>query len=171
MEGQGERYEYIHLYNYDKISLSHASIVDNMKSVVNVIGCLYDDIVIKSQATLYYQYYLVNNIHSDDDLYLLKNKKFLTDFVDFVKELEMWCMIDIIQTYDYEELEEVDGILFDEWLEKYYELVGQLDTILLENHKGFCKDLTKYTYHPERISRMAEKFGIEFDEYLDAIDM
>jgi hypothetical protein len=102
---------------------------------------------------------------------LLKNKKFLTDFVDFVKELEMWCMIDIIQTYDYEELEEVDGILFDEWLEKYYELVGQLDTILLENHKGFCKDLTKYTYHPERISRMAEKFGIEFDEYLDAIDM
>jgi hypothetical protein len=129
----------------------------------------------------------VSSLNSDADLYNPQNKEPLIKLKNFLKYPEAYLeqFIDLFKEYmeikrtfaKYDDDEEFGSI--DDF---FTEIVSELEMILYrmppldyetmkENNREFYHDLNKYILKPERIEKMACKYGIDFIDYLDAIDV
>ena len=129
----------------------------------------------------------ISSLNSDAELYdpikkeslrELKNflkhpDSYLEDFIDLFEEY-----IDIVESFGSSELDDACLTIDD----LFTEIVSELEMILYrippndyetmkEKNREFYHDLNKYILNPERIKKMAGEYGIEFIDYLDAIDV
>jgi len=69
----------------------------------------------------------------------------------------------------------------DIWLDELSEIIMHLENIVAsfdynydsmkETGKKLYQEISKYVGHPDRIMRMALTYDVEWNEYLDAIDI
>jgi hypothetical protein len=51
-------------------------------------------------------------------------------------------------------------------------LLGKLDYgEMKEQCKSFCEELVSYVFHPTRVMRLSDKFGLDCVEYFDALGL
>jgi hypothetical protein len=126
---------------------------------------------------------------SDAKLYLPIYKHLLIELVNFLKyperHIEYFDLVfseyyDIVincrrfdRNYDGNE-EEYHNMedFFKSYVSKLDYISANTDyTIMKEQNRELYHDLNKYILKPERIDKIADKFGMNFCEYLDAIDV
>jgi hypothetical protein len=131
----------------------------------------------------------VSSLNSDAELYDPIKKESLRELKNFLKHPEAYLedfidlfeeYIDIIESFRSSELDDVCPSMSINDL--FTEIVSELEMILYrippndyetmkETNREFYHELNKYILNPERIKKMAGEYGIEFIDYLDAIDV
>lgn len=130
---------------------------------------------------------LIQSLKSDKDLYNPIYKEQLNELKNFLKHPEehleqfietfreyMDIKYSFRRSYDYDDYHTMDEffipIVSD--LEYILERTGRRDyEAMHEENREFYHELNKVIFKPERIEKMAQKYGIEFFDYLDAIDV
>lgn len=132
------------------------------------------------------------NIIDDNELNCIENRQYIKDVYNFTLLVKIEIIDDLViseflenatnndwwKPYIYETSRHKKN--FSKWsieldnfigfLEKYYRLNLNYEQ-MKNNNKDFAFELTKYVFHPERVEKMAEKYGLQdFTEYLDALD-
>ena len=118
---------------------------------------------------------------SEDDIYSIQHKKWLislTQFLEFSKNF-----IDFEEFYiEEEEYEETHKYInVDIWITGIDNLIQSLNYIIdsfnynyqdmKKKGEAFYCELSEYVYNPERIERVSKKYNMEWDTYLDCLDL
>lgn len=128
----------------------------------------------------------LSSITSDTELYHPSNKKPLVELKNFLEDPEehLEDFIELFQEYmdiKYAFRHYHDNN--DDWgtMDSFFtDIVSDLEYILYrmlpadyetmkEKNRQFYHEINKYVLKPERIEKMAQQFGIEFFDYMDAI--
>ena len=128
---------------------------------------------------------LKNSINTDNDLYSIKNFNLLSYLTSFLKSI----LKNYIEYEEYVEYyddnipycEDIVFIKMNLWLEEINEVIQHLEYIICsfdlnyqnmrEKGEKFYMELSKYVYNPVRIEKIANDYNMEWNTYLDIIDV
>ena len=131
---------------------------------------------------------LIQSLKNDKELYNPIYTEQLNELKNFLKEPEEHLELFIETYWEYMEIKDsfrrhdCDECAYYTLQDFFIPIVSELEYILErvprhdyetmhEKNKEFYHELNKYICKPERIERIAGQYGIEFFDYLDAIDV
>lgn len=163
---------------------------ERIKSLLTMIRFSIDDKFIYHESYTI-QYNTLSVIKNDDDLCSSKNRNILLTLYSFLKSVPK-DMIEYEEYYEDKYLEIVDPyrfsydvldefMLLDSFLEEFDKIIQQIEYIISsfdynyqemrEKKKDFYLELAKYVFNPSRIEKISNDYNMEWDEYLDTIDL
>lgn len=177
------RNKYISIGEMYWLSFKSKSLLEKIKFALRVIRYNIDD-----RYIYHYSYqiesYLDKIIKTEYDLYSIEYRQSLISLTSFLKDIPK-DYIEYEEYYDnevrYSEKWHKKFIKMDTFLEDFNKLIQNLEYIISSfdynyqemNEKGekFYMELSKYVHNPARIEKISNTYNMEFDTYLDAIDL
>lgn len=161
-------------------SLKSQLLCERIKSLLNILRFSIDDKFIYHDSYTI-QYTTLSVIKNDDDLCLPTNRNILLTLHSFLKSIPR-DMIVYYNEYEYLEMDIPDEfMLLDSFLEEFDKIIQQIEYIISsfdynyqemrENKKDFYLELAKYVFNPFRIEKISNEYHMEWDTYLDIIDL
>ena len=189
---RGKEYKYIYNFEISNPLTRSLTMKRTIYSFLQDIKWNIDDRQVYREANKLLLELESMNIIDDTELNCIEYRQYIKDVYNFILLVKIQIIDDLViseflenatnnewwQPYLYETAThkkslskwsiELDN--FIGFLEKYYRLNLNYEQ-MKNNNKDFAFELTKYVFNPERVEKMAEKYGLQdFSEYLDALD-